>query len=477
MLAINGVVSDRMFAVLLALIVMSGTVIRLPGVFWLHHQVPEPGLSLHPDELRVLTDAKNFENSGHRKTYVAGMSTHIYVVMELARRVLHKELDPIIVVRTISLLYGILTIGLVSLIVGIILKSQGLALLTSAFLSLAPLHIINSHFGTPDSAATFYFYLVIFLGWVHAKTRSELSFVAFVASIGICLAIKFFIAVFVPLGILLLTEKHRLARAVEAALIVAGSFSIASFFNFTPWEFNAFLYRLMYDNVEIVGGKTWLENAFLYSQRSLSSVGLVCSVFVIIGVVILFRAAIQRFRQRRFTNGVWATIKQAGAHPNTVLIVPLLVHLYLVLDLGVSETRHLLPFLPILCLIASIGLLTVVRPLRIRKPVLVTCFVAVFGYQLYNGIRLEQVFIRDIRKDMATWMENNLTEKDTVSVFLDYARVKGVNQVLDRRDGDLKVNSTYFATCDLEYDRYFGNEDASKIFHAYGGQKRLIFFR
>lgn len=42
---------------------------------------------------------------------------------------------------------------------------------------------------------------------------------------------------------------------------------------------------------------------------------------------------------------------------------------------------------------------------------------------------------------------------------------------------EMLMNFTYFITCDLEYNRYFQGADADNIFHSYGGQERLDFYR
>jgi len=470
-------ITNKHFYLCLVLIMLVGAAIRLPGMHWLINVTPVNVHSPHPDGRRFVRDALNFRNET-RDGYVRGITTHIFVVKLLAEKIFEKTPDLLYAGRLFSLIYGILTLGLVALMVRRMTSSSGLSLLTAGFLSVAPLHVINSHFGTADSAAIFYFYLSAFLGWYHMRTRSQTAFALFAAVIGVTLAIKFSVSLLIPLALVLLFSENRFYKALLASLIIAGSFSFVSFFNYSPWDFGKFLTLLLYDNIHVLGANSRLENIMIHSHSVLSSLGLATALFMIIGLILLVtkirKLPFSRIRSSALPDLLTRILKD----PNTVFFSTFAVQLYLVTGLGVSGIRHTLPFIPLLCFVAALGFRSALLNQKLSRFRVAALFVMVFGYQIYNAIATETIFANDIRYQAAEWLEKNVSPKERVTAFMNYSRV-GRKVAFIPRSSHSKVQSpsTYLVTCDLEYNRYFSGEDASKIHHARGGQERLELFR
>jgi len=472
------VINNKQFYFCLVLILLLGGAIRLPGVqSALDLLSPDDGYSLHTDEDTFISDAMRFHKHPHRG-YVRGFAGHIYVVKVLAEKIFATTPDLALVSRLISLIYGILTLGLVALIVKIMTSSSVLSLLTTGFLSVAPLHIINSHFGTPDSAAIFYFYLAAFLAWYHVKYRSEPAFVLFAASVGIAMAIKLVISLLIPLALIVLFYQNKIQKVLLACLIIPGSFSLASLFNYTPWDFVAFLNYLQNDTIDIANGNSRLQNILIYSHGAFSSLGLGTALFMLIGLVHIGIKTPTFLNSWLRGSSVSQLIMRIIKHPITVFFSPFAIYLYLVTGIGYNAIRYLLPFIPLLCVAAAIGFRSMILNKRLSRTAIIASFVLVSTYQVYNAIATEMMFTNDIRYDAAKWLEENVSPQETVTAFMNSSRV-GKKVAFIRtylRPKDHKP-SDYIVTNHLEYARYFRSDDASKVHHAYGGQERLDLFR
>ena len=465
------------FPIALLLIMLVGAALRVPGVLWLHDVAPEPNFTFHPDERRFITAAAEFEDKPSFN-YVQGMTTHLYVVKEFARLVLNKTVDLVVTARIVSVIYGVVLVGLVGVMVRSLTSSTNLALLTAAFLALAPAHIISSHFGTPDSAVTFWFVLACFFGWLFAKTGQEVNFLACAAAVGVAMAIKFPVSLIVLLAILVLIGLGKLQRAFIGFLVAVLSFLAANFFSLTPWDFARFLYLLYTDAVVVTAGNSMFENILYYSHGSISALGLGAALSLLIGLGFATAAAVHRAPEARASLGDLRKITALARHPNTILAIPFLLYCYLILGLEVSNIRYLLPVLPILCLGAAFGFEVSVRKLQLPAPAIAALVGLVFGYQIYNAVGIERYIQHDVRNAAAQWLADNLGDREEATAFLDYSRVRGVRSIQDPAKAEALVDSDFFVTSSIEYVRYFkGSEDASEVLHSYGGQRRLDFFR
>jgi hypothetical protein len=454
------------------LIMLAAIGLRAPSVTWLQEVTPETNFTFHPDERRFIEWADEFE-SKPRMTYVAGMATHLYVVKEFARLVLNSTVDLVVTLRTVSLAYSVMLIGLMAYLARSLTASPQLALLTAAFLTVAPAHMISSHFGTPDGAVTFYFILASWLGWHFAKTGAQPSFIGGAAAIGIAMAIKFPIPLLMLFGAMVLLSERKLHDALVGGLVAAFAFLAANFFSFTPWDFARFLRALLVD-VAVTGYEH--PNTVVYSIRAIpTGLGLGGAFCLAIGLIAVSCEVASRLRTIRVVPNrvqlrAWAT------HPLAAFALPFAVYLYLMIGIDIANLRYLLPLLPLLCLGAAFGLMVLLRMLRLGPIPAAVAVIALFSYQMYNAVGVAQIYQNDVRYEAARWLDANLASDAAALTFLPYSQVKGVQLIGDVAELDAKVDTQYIVTSDLEYARYLSSASAGQVYHAYGGQKRLEFF-
>jgi hypothetical protein len=370
-----------------------------------------------------------------------------------------------------------MTIGLLAIMVRSMTGSPTTGLLAAAFLSVAPLHVIHSHFGTADSAATFYFYLSAFGGWYYVKHRSDAAFILFVTAIGACLAVKFFPSVLVPLALVLLMDgKERWHRAFLAVMIMAGAFSLFSLFAYSPWDLRKLLETL--NQLYVSESALRLDTFVGYTRSSVSSLGLMASVFAVIGVGVGVikhgRDLLERGRKNTFHQGILRIM----GHPNMVVASLFVAQFWIITGVGPQGighpvVRHSLPFIPLLCFAASVGFLAFLSWIGRSGVAIIGAILLVFGYQIYNAIGTEQIFRHDIRNDASEWIEKNVSREETVTAFMSYSKVRR-NVAYN---GSAERLGDYIVTCDLEYQRYFRYDDPNRTSPAHGGRKRFELFR
>ena len=269
-----------------------------------------------------------------------------------------------------------------------------------------------------------------------------------------------------------MSDERKIYKGGLALFVLAGAFSIASFFNYNPWDFYRFIHMLAYDNVSVTAANTILTNMKYYIWRIPSSVGLGSFIFIIIGAIVLLRRYKKNLSIKVDVSIFIDGLKRIIRNPNTIIITGLIVQFLLVIRMGVSADRHLLFLVPLLCFFAAIGFQSLCSTLRTRKNVLFGIGILVFAYQLYNAIGLELIYLNDVRLNAVKWLDSRKINPDKVTAYMIYSRLRPEYSKSD------KLNTTYyFITCDLEYVRYFSNDDPKKIFHLYGGQNRFKFFR
>ena len=127
---------SKAFIALIVLVLAFGTALRLPSVPWLIDIKPETGMSsFHPDEERFVRTAEDFQGK-QLNNYVLGMSTHVYMVKILSERLFDKTPELIVVLRLVSVVYGVLTLALLVMVVRSLTSSSELAILTSGLSGL-----------------------------------------------------------------------------------------------------------------------------------------------------------------------------------------------------------------------------------------------------------------------------------------------------------------------------------------------------
>lgn len=450
--------------------------VRLLGSHWLVGAGIAPDFSFHPDDDRFVSAAKSFRDYPSLGGYVLGMVSQLFLVLT-GTRMLGMDVNALVALRGITVFHAALTVVATYALAMFWLRDRTQALLAALFLALCPLHVINSNFGTADVTAVCLFYLAVLCGTKYLQTTRDFWFTLMAALCGFALAVKFFIPLLAVPAVLVFTEKgdRRWSMALSSAFVLAGAFAIASLFNYTPWDFRALLRMLMFDNVSIVAGKGPLENILLYSWRFLAAPGLPLGLLAVVGAIAWAVRTIAAARSLRWAPDP-ARFIAALRTPAALLLLPLALHGVMIVIAGVSFTRHLLIYMPVLCVLAAATLMQALRKLQIGGYGQAAICGGLVAYLLWNAWGLQALYRNDIRVDMADWVEARVAEGHRVHAASFYTPVRGT---LYDRNQDLASlpDGDFLVTCDLEFERYLEEADAKRIFHAKGGQGRVDFYR
>jgi hypothetical protein len=456
----------------LLLLLAASAALRLPALGWLQDVKPELQFSLHPDENRFVRYADEFA-SKPRFHHVLGMTVHEYLIAAAVRAVSGRELDLVLVGRAVSLAYSL---ALIALLAWISLRLTGSALhaaLAASFLAFAPLFGIHARVGVADMAACFYLWAALALVWRQLEAPSTRRALLAAGAIGAALAHKLLVPLALPAAAVAWAERKDPQRVALFALALATAFLAGNLWSLAPWDLARALYRLFFDAATVEGSSSLLANAAFYAHGSLSVAGLAAGLCATWGAWVASRAAAPRVLgelRALVRNGGPAALLCA---PGVVVGATLAVHGLLMLAAELHATRFALPLLPALCLLAAGGARDLLERLPGRTPAALLA-VALVAYSAHNAAMLERVFLHDPRVDAAEWIAAHVREPDEAGAFMYYARVRGTVELESVDPAELP---RYLVTCDLEYERYLESEDARRIYHPYGGQERLEFFR
>lgn len=470
-------IPSRRFGLLLGAILLIGAAVRVPGVFWPRGAGPEgKPASYHPDEQRFIRAAATLQSTP-AWGYVPGMKCHLFVVKKTVQALTGRTPDLILSIRIVSILYGLLTILLLAFLVREAAGRDPPALFAAALLSLAPLHGTYSHIGTADVASLFWFLLALFLARRYAADRSADTWTLLAAATGACLSIKFAVPVLLPIVSLLLTDPKRGRRALQGALAGAGAFALLTLFIYRPHDFLRFLNMLAVDNVNVQEAKSAWTHLARYGNTIFPALGVPGALLALGGTALLLFETPGRARARLRGTDFPGAARAILVDPNVLWLAPFLLHLLLALRIGVHAPRHILPLLVPLCAAGGVAADRLTRREGARRRI-ASVFLAIAGvYLAGNAVAWEVWYLEDIRADAARWLEENRRPGETATAFVGFSRLRGAVSVAGGEETTSRPSSDWFVTCDLEYDRYFRYDDASRIFHAWGGQSRLDFYR
>ena len=313
-------------------------------------------------------------------------------------------------------------------------------------------------------------YVSLLFGWRSLQHRRDLDFVLFVASVGVSLAIKFFIPLLLPLTIVVWHHERRIEKAFQATLLLAGSFSAANFFNYTPWDLSRLLEMIRDENVSVVGGRTPLEQLGLYLWGTPGALGLAIWLFFAPGLAFaVARGWSDRPRGVSLDPAAWYSVTKA---PYIVPVTALSLHFASLLAAGFHAPRHLLPFMPLMCFVAAIGFCRVSSHLGSSRTAAGGMMLALVVYQIYNAVGTEAWYTHDVRGALAAQISEVASPNHEVVSFHEYSQVRGVRRASERERAESRISSEFFVTCG-----YRTSDDQGSIFHAYREELRPDFYR
>lgn len=462
---------------ILALIIGGAVMLRIPALHWLSGAGVSAEYSFHPDVNRFVLAAQDM-SAPNPDGYPQGMTTQLYLVHLLVKR--FAQVGFLQILQAITIFYSGLLVLLTYVTARFWKMNRGRALLGAAFFSVAPLAVVQSNFGTADVTAVCLFYATLLAGGQYLRTHKQLWFVVLCALSGMAVAVKFFVPLFVPLALVLAVQRRgeRLAQGLAAVFIVAGSFETLSFFNYTPWDLHKLYWMLRDDNVFVSGSETGptqgpINQLRLYSWDLISAVGIPVAFLFLIGIVRWSQSL--RMLAFRMIKPLFAGGWQSLITPASLFIASLSVHALLILIAGVHFQRHLLVFLPAICIAASQTLYGLPGVGKLTATARILAIAVALAYMTYEAYSIEGLYSADVRNDLANWARQRTAEGKHVISLEDYLEVSG--STFSPNYNPLLLDwSSFIVTCDLEYVRYLGQTKASEIFHAMVGQNGVVFF-
>jgi hypothetical protein len=130
-----------------------------------------------------------------------------------------------------------------------------------------------------------------------------------------------------------------------------------------------------------------------------------------------------------------------------------------------------------MCFVAALGVMGARSRLGGSRLVAGALLTAVLSYQIYNTVGTEARYVHDIRNALAAEVAEVTGPTGGAVSFSEYSLVRGTRLATPEESEASRPSAPFFLTCDMEYGRYFGSEDAEEVFHPYGGQTRLDFYR
>ncbi len=469
----------RLAWLILAFIIAAGVMLRMPAVHWLSGAADDVDFSFQPDDERFVLAAKDIK-APNPDGYPQAMTTQLYLVHSLVSRLTRASV--LQVLHAITIFYAGLSILLTYVIARTWRMSRGCALLGAAFLCVAPLAVVQSNFGTADVTAMFYFYATLLVGGQYLRAQKQLWFVILCALTGMALAVKFFIPLFAPLALVLAVQRkgERLAQTLTAVCVVAASFEALSLFKYTPWDLHHLFTMLRDDNVVIAGVQSDIvasgpfDQLRRYSWDLVSAVGIPSALLFVVGIILWLRSL--RGSTQRLRAGVSAGGWRTLVTPASLFITALSLQALLLVISRIHAERHVLVFVPVICIAAARALFGLLSSPRLMAPARALAIAVILAFQTSEAVAVEGLYRTDVRADLANWAAQQASDGKRVISMAPFSNVRGSVYVRDQ-DPSLLDKSSYIVTCDFEYARYLHHRSASEVFHAMGGQERLDFFR
>ena len=397
----------------LGVILALGLGLRLWG---LTYGLPHP--LARPDEKVVLERIFGFERGDFNPHWFMYPSFHLYLLwaylkaLVLAAHALGLQAvtglaelarqDPgrlYLLARSLSVVLGTVTIGVAFLLARTLWDSRA-GLLAALVLSVAFLHVRDSHFFKPDVAlglAT----VATLLGCVHLQRRGTLAAAVLAGAIsGIALSIKYSALVLLPV-VIAAAQAGR--SGVWRRLLAAGAAALVALLLTSPYialDYRSFAGWMAYTRLLVQYGGEGLGSGFRYHARHsfLLAQGLPLSLFMLGALA-------------------WASTRGALL-PITAFVVVSVV------QLGASSlayTRYVTPLLPVLAVVTggALAALTARVPAGGRRAALTAALlVALLVHPLHSSARFDQIAAQpDTRLLARSWLDEHVPSGTTVLVL------------------------------------------------------------
>jgi hypothetical protein len=466
-------ISARAATLLLTLIVVGALALRLPAFHWLAGAATDPDYSFHPDVNRFVIAASDI-HAPNPDGYPQGMTTQLYLLHLLLGRFTHAHLLPLL--ESITFFYMGALVVLTYATARFWHLSRVRALLSAALLALAPLAVVQSNFGTADITAVAFFYATLLAGGQYLRTRGQLWFVLLSVLTGMAIAVKLFLPLFAPLLLVLCTQRRgeRLAHILAAPLIAAGGFEALSLFSYSPWDLHRLFLVLRQDNGFIAAVASGpMSQLRRYGWDLVSAVGIPVALAALLGLVRSLPAL--RARATALVHRLRTPDPGSLVTPAALFAAAFAAHAFLILTSGVHFPRHLLVFLPAICIAAGQALPELPLVAQLPAGARGALIAGILIFQTYDSHAIETLYASDIRAELADWATQESARGGHVIDLEDWLEVRGAS--FSPHMDPLQLDAdTYVVTCDTEYLRFLGHHSPAEVFHASSVTHGIEFF-
>jgi 4-amino-4-deoxy-L-arabinose transferase-like glycosyltransferase len=395
--------------VALGAIVAGGLALRLWGI---DYGLPHP--TTRPDEEVMLARLFGFDTGDPNPRWFMYPTFYLYLLYgwvklalvagaalgavprALAEAARDHPVELYLVARAHSVVCGTLAIAAVFWL-GRMLGGVRAGLVGALLLSVAFLHVRDSHFFKPEAAQGLFIVLLL-LACVRLQRQGTLGAAALAgAACGLAFGVKYSLAPLVPLGVAAVLAG---AAGAWRRLAVAGAAGLLAVVLTSPYmvlEYRNFLGWMAYTRFLVEYGGPGLGSGFGFHAR----------------------------RSFLLAHGLPFSLFALGALLWSLRVVPLLpVALFLIasaLQLGVSSlayTRYVTPLLPALCVLMGVSFVALVgRVPADRRRLLLggLLLVVLLAHPLHASVRYDQITARpDTRLLARRWLEANVPAGTTV---------------------------------------------------------------
>lgn len=424
---------------LLILILVLGGLVRLPGVFWGVNFTTKPHfINYHPDEPELAVMAKDFLAgiTNPEEFYPQGFPVQMALTSFLAPFPENTTTRLILTGRLLSVMYAILTIVLIYFLSKEIFQNRSVALFSGIFLALSGLHVTESHYTTVDISTIFWIYATMYFSLLYGRRNKNVYLVLAIISVGMALAFKLSFLALIPM--LYVLSKKRI-KLIHWLLVLGGIFIIfmaANGGHYTLTNFILTLENVRSDNVNVILKHNNWENPLVYLIGLPSALGLASFVTLLTGIFFL--------NKKRD----WKIFHDDSFF---ILVLPLTLHGISICFLDIPFSRHFLPLVPFLVMIAAYGLHEIQEYLSGRRFSFLLAFILL--YQLVYVAGTEYYYIFDTREAAVRWIKETIPEGETI-------RMKRRERFpeLAQYNMDKGYDSNYLVLHESYYYRYLRSE-------------------
>lgn len=439
---------------LLALTLSCGIWLRNIGLDWGDLDFSQRrAVTFHPDEPKFMLIAQEFlKDDFSFKVYYKRSLDYLKTTgakIAAVARIIHYFFDTFslknlyIIGRTISMIYGFLTLLVIYGIGRIFFRNHWTALFALFFLTFSALHSEHSHYATGDISSLFWTFFCIFICLLNRRLARPWHIPIIAFSVGMTLAIKFSFIPLISMLYILFRSKNQFTNLFTAILIVIGTFYLANGFYYTHQDFKSFFNMAFSDNISMREHSKWM-NPFVYLFEIACSVGLITFLF--------FLASF--FRKTKLLK----TFQNVGWDKVFIIYIPFSIYFLAICFLDVPFARHLLPLIPIVCLASasSAGRLAHYLWTHNKVKALAAILMVIFAYQFTYNFSIQRYFDRDPRYRAQRWIDKKIP-KGTPIAASNYTHISAGHKVFPNIDNHMQ-QAEYVVLHESYYYRYMRSE-------------------